>query len=141
MHQLSIKKLSEDAQLPVRGSDGAAGYDLYSTEAVELVPGERALVGTGIAIAIPPETYARVAPRSGLAVKKGLDVLAGVVDEDYRGEVKVALINLSDSVVTLDKGERIAQLVIERIWVGDVVEVDTLPDSMRGAGGFGSTGR
>ena len=98
---MNIKKLSDKAVIPSKGSVGAAGYDLYTTESYELKPGERKAFKTDIALAIPEGFYGRVAPRSGLAVKHGLDVLAGVIDSDYRGEILVALINLGDKPVQL----------------------------------------
>jgi dUTP pyrophosphatase len=143
--KISIKKLTEDAQLPMRAHDSDAGYDLYSSEAVTLQPLERRAVKTGISFALPEllpdrEVYGRVAPRSGLAVNKGLDVLAGVIDASYRGEIAVVLINLSSEEVSLDKGAKIAQLIIERYHAVEWEEVPELPPSERGEGGFGSSG-
>lgn len=139
---LRVKKLSESAVLPVRGSTGAAGYDLTSTESHVILPGHRAVVGTGLAIEVPPGTYGRVAPRSGLAVKSGIQVGAGVVDSDYRGEVKVVLFNQDNSkTYTVKPGYRIAQLVLEKIECPEVEEIkDELDSTERGHGGFGSTG-
>ena len=143
--KIAIKKLNEDAQLPTRAHDSDAGYDLYSSEAVTLAPMERRAVKTGVSIALPElisdcEVYWRVAPRSGLAVNKGLDVLAGVIDASYRGEIAVVLINLSSEEVSLDKGAKIAQLIIERYHAVEWEEVSELPPSERGEGGFGSSG-
>ena len=143
--KIAIKKLNEDAQLPTRAHDSDAGYDLYSSEAVTLAPMERRAVKTGVSIALPElisdcEVYGRVAPRSGLAVNKGLDVLAGVIDASYRGEIAVVLINLSSEEVSLDKGAKIAQLIIERYHAVEWEEVSELPPSERGEGGFGSSG-
>ena len=143
--KIAIKKLNEDAQLPTRAHDSDAGYDLYSSEAVTLAPMERRAVKTGVSIALPElisdcEVYGRVAPRSGLAVNKGLDVLAGVIDASYRGEIAVVLINLSSEEVSLDKGAKIAQLIIERHHSVEWEEVSELPPSERGEGGFGSSG-
>lgn len=138
---LKVKLLSETAQPPTRGSEHAAGLDLYASEGVTILPGNRALVATGIAVEFPPGNYLRIAPRSGLAVKQGIDVLAGVVDADYRGEVRVALINLGNKDVVIHEGDRIAQAILEKIEVPDVVLVDELSDTTRGAGGYGSTGR
>ncbi len=140
-----IKKLNEDTQLPTRAHDSDAGYDLYSSEAVTLAPMERRAVKTGVSIALPElisdcEVYGRVAPRSGLAVNKGLDVLAGVIDASYRGEIAVVLINLSSEEVSLDKGAKIAQLIVERYHAVEWEEVSELPPSERGEGGFGSSG-
>ncbi|KAI1307843.1 deoxyuridine 5'-triphosphate nucleotidohydrolase [Xylaria venustula] len=137
---LLIKKLSEKARLPTRGSAFAAGYDLYSSQATT-VPGRgKVLVDTDIAIAVPAGTYGRVAPRSGLASKHSIQTGAGVIDADYRGQVKILLFNHSDADYAIAEGDRIAQLVIERIYTPEVVEVAELEDSVRGAGGFGSTG-
>ena len=137
---LRIKKLTQDAILPTRGSGGAVGYDLYSTDEVVVPPTHRALVGTSVAIVLPPGVYGRVAPRSGLAVKHGIQVGAGVVDPDYTGEVKVVLFNHGDKDFEVKKGDRIAQLVLERCETPPVEEVGTVEETDRGAGGFGSTG-
>lgn len=140
---LRVKRLTPDAVLPTRGSSGAAGYDLSAClpdTTLTLTPGERAAIPTGLAIAIPVDTYARVAPRSGLAYKVGVDVLAGVVDYDYRGEVKVIVINLGQEPFTVAHGDRIAQLILERILTPEVEETDDLNTTDRGAAGFGSTG-
>ena len=127
-------------QLPTRGSDKAAGFDLYSNEAVTLAPGQIAPISTGIKITPPISTYARIAPRSGLSLK-GITTTAGVVDQDYTGEVKVALINQSQSPFTINIGDRIAQLVLERIAEADIQLVNSLDATARGAHGFGSTGK
>lgn len=143
---MNIKKLSDKGVIPNKGSVGAAGYDLYTTESYELKPGERKAFKTDIALAIPDGFYGRVAPRSGLAVKYGIDVLAGVIDSDYRGEILVALINLGDKPVKLPiikdgKETAIAQIIIEGCGtaVGGFIEVDDLNSTQRGVGGFGST--
>ena len=143
---MNIKKLSDKAVIPSKGSVGAAGYDLYTTEAYELKPGERKAFKTDIALAIPEGFYGRVAPRSGLAVKHGIDVLAGVIDSDYRGEILVALVNLGDKPVQLPvikdgKETAIAQIIFESC--GTVADgfnqVDDLTATQRGSGGFGSS--
>jgi len=126
--------------LPTRGSREAAGLDLYSIEDVTFAAGARTAVRTGLSVAIPRGFYGRVAPRSGLAVKHGLDVLAGVVDSDYRGEIVCALINHGREAFTLEAGQRMAQLIIEAIITPEPVWVDSLDETARGAGGFGSTG-
>ena len=139
---LRVKKLHSEAVLPSRGSSDAAGYDLTSTESHIILPGHRAVVGTGIAVELPEGTYGRVAPRSGLAVKNGLQVGAGVVDRDYRGELKVVIFNhdLKD-IYTVKPGYRIAQLVLEKVDCPEVEEIlETLQETDRGDGGFGSTG-
>jgi len=136
---MQVLRLSPQAVLPVRGSPGAVGYDLTSTEPVILKPGERGLFSTGLAIIVPEGTYGRVAPRSGLTVKNGLHVGAGVIDPDYRGEVKVSLFNLGSSEVELSAGSKVAQLILEKVELPDVVEVTSLDETVRGSGGFGST--
>lgn len=117
--------------------------DLWARERVTLAPGERSLVPTGIAVAIPEGFAGLVVPRSGLAARHGIGVAngPGLIDAGYRGEVKVILINHGAEPVQIERGERIAQLVIVPVSVTELVEVETLPDSQRGAGGFGSTGR
>ena len=137
---LSVKRLSETATIPTRGSKYAAGYDLYSAKQLVVPAKGKALVPTDISIAIPENTYARIAPRSGLAWKKFIDVGAGVVDYDYRGPVGVVLFNHGDEDLIIEIGDRIAQLILERICMADVEEVEELPDTERGSGGFGSTG-
>jgi dUTP pyrophosphatase len=140
MENLSFKRLDPDAVLPERASQSSAGLDLYSIEAVSLKPGERRLVRTGLAVAIPQGFYGRVAPRSGLAVKKGVDVLAGVIDADYRGEVGCLLYNAGDETITLPAQSKICQLIIEKIITPNAVWVEGLSDTVRGSGGFGSSG-
>jgi dUTP pyrophosphatase len=136
-----VRQVRAGAQLPVRGSELSAGADLACLEPVTLQPGERRLVPTGLILEIPAGYYGRVAPRSGLAVRHGIDVLAGVIDSDFRGECQVALINLGQAPVTLDAGERIAQLIIERAFACDYEWADELSQTARADGGFGSTGR
>ncbi|RKO93971.1 dUTPase-like protein [Blyttiomyces helicus] len=137
---LRVRKLSDKAQLPNRGSAGAAGYDLCSAKNMTIAGHSRAVVPTDLAIAVPHGTYGRVAPRSGLAVKHFIDTGAGVVDEDYRGPLGVVLFNFGTQDFEVKEGDRIAQLVLERIVNPEVVEVESLEDTDRGAGGFGSTG-
>jgi dUTP pyrophosphatase len=140
---LFIKKLATDALLPIRKSEKAAGYDVYSNEAVTLPPlssSKSVLVSTGIAMTVPYGTYGQLAPRSGLSVK-GIHVGAGVIDADYTGEVKVLLFNLSEKEITLEKHERIAQLIIKKIETPEVEEVEELGVTERGEQGFGSTGK
>ncbi|XP_077419168.1 deoxyuridine 5'-triphosphate nucleotidohydrolase, mitochondrial isoform X2 [Vanacampus margaritifer] len=137
---LRFAKLSEHATTPTRGSTKAAGYDLYSAYDYSIGPMDKAIVKTDIQIAVPHGCYGRVAPRSGLAVKHFIDVGAGVVDEDYRGNVGVVLFNFSKQTFEVKKGDRVAQLVCERIAYPELVEQETLEDTERGAGGFGSTG-
>lgn len=137
---LLVQKLAPTATTPTRGSAFAAGYDLYASAPITIKAKNKALVSTSIAIAVPLGTYGRIAPRSGLASKHFLDTGAGVIDADYRGEVKVLMFNFSEVDYEVKQGERIAQLVLERIVTPEVVEVETLEVSVRGAGGFGSTG-
>ena len=141
---LNVIKIAPTAQLPVRSTSGAAGYDLFSIDSYVVLPGRRVVVSTGISVQLPPGTYGRIAPRSGLAVKHGLDVLAGVVDPDYTGEIKVVLQNLDvNQPFVIRPGYRIAQLILEHFTVADVVEIPTENTNLvtdRGAGGFGSTG-
>jgi dUTP pyrophosphatase len=139
-NKLEFLKLDDRAMLPSRGSEHAAGLDLYSVENISLQPGERAAVRTGLAVAIPIGFYGRVAPRSGLAVKHGIDVMAGVIDSDYRGEIRCALINLGTELFEITEGMRIAQLIIEAIRVPEPVWSHELSDTVRGNGGFGSSG-
>jgi dUTP pyrophosphatase len=140
MSKIYFKKLHNDAVIPTRGSAFSAGLDLSSVESVAIAPGERAIVATGLATIIPSDTYLRIAPRSGLAAKHGIDVLAGVVDSDYRGEIKVILINLGKDTFEINLGDRIAQAILEQCVLADVESVEDLTDSDRGAAGFGSTG-
>lgn len=138
--KLSFKRLDQRATLPTRGSLSSAGLDLYSIEAVTIEPRQRALVNTGLAVAIPEGYYGRVAPRSGLAVKQGLDVLAGVIDADYRGELRCALYNTGDEPIELPAQSKICQLIIEKIITPTPVWADEISETDRGEGGFGSTG-
>ena len=142
--QIDSKKLTDTATIPSKGSTGAAGYDLYAIESHTLAPGERKAFKTGISLAIPYGVYGRVAPRSGLAVKHGIDVLAGVIDSDYRGEILVALINLGSDPITLPivkdgKETAIAQIIFESYTNYDFNETDNLDSTERGSGGFGSS--
>lgn len=159
--KINYKKIHPLAQVPVKAHSGDAGYDLISVEYLKIPPLQRALVSTGIQIQIPEEAscYGRIAPRSGLAVKKGLDVMAGVVDSSYRGEIKVVLINLcppspepenplyhiggDKNCVEIQPGQRVAQLVFENITHFDEWEETSdlnFLNSNRAEGGFGSTG-
>ncbi|GAB7332613.1 hypothetical protein MBLNU13_g04380t1 [Cladosporium sp. NU13] len=137
---LQIKLLSPTAKAPTRGSAHAAGYDLYASKATTVPARGKVLVDTDISIAVPANTYGRVAPRSGLASKHSIDVGAGVIDADYRGPVKVLLFNLSEVDFKVEEGERVAQLIVERIYTPEVVVVEELEETVRGVGGFGSTG-
>lgn len=140
MNQLQVKLLSENATVPKKGSPHSAGFDLSSAQDTVIKAGARGLVKTDISIACPPGTYARIAPRSGLAVKKGIDVGAGVVDADYRGPVGVVLFNFGEEDFVVKQGDRIAQLILEQVCMVDAIQVEELDETVRGAGGFGSTG-
>ena len=137
---LRVKRLSENAILPMRGSAFAAGFDLFSAVDTVVPKNGKALIPTNIAIEIPPDTYARIAPRSGLAWKHFIDTGAGVVDYDYRGDVGVILFNHNTEDFYVKKGDRVAQLILERISMASCIEVEELGSTERGAGGFGSTG-
>ncbi|XP_018426552.1 PREDICTED: deoxyuridine 5'-triphosphate nucleotidohydrolase, mitochondrial [Nanorana parkeri] len=138
---LRFAKLSENAYTPTRGSARAAGYDLYSAYEYVIGPHDKAIVKTDIQICVPRGCYGRVAPRSGLAAKHFIDVGAGVIDEDYRGNVGVVLFNFGNESFKVNKGDRVAQLICESILYPDLEEVKTLDETERGAGGFGSTGQ
>ncbi|RNL64868.1 dUTP diphosphatase [Nocardioides marmoriginsengisoli] len=143
MVAIQIIRLDPDLPLPAYAQPGDAGADLYAREDVTLAPGERRLVPTGVALALPEGHVALVHPRSGLAHRSGLSIVnaPGTIDAGYRGEIQVCLINLDASTpIVLSRGDRIAQLVIQRFETADFVEVDALPDSARGTGGYGSTG-
>ena len=143
MVNLYVSRLTDDAKLPTKGTPLSAGYDLYASEDVKIPPFSKKMVSTGLAMTVPEGTYGRVAPRSGLAHKNSIDVLAGIIDRDYTGEVKVILMNLSNDTQEFPKHTRIAQLVLEKIEnaeVKEVVDLTTTIKSDRGAGGFGSTG-
>ena len=119
---MKVKRLVNHAKLPIRGSKGAAGYDLHAAEKCVIQANTRGVVKTGIAIEIPKGLYARIAPRSGLSVKKSIDVGAGVVDRDYRGEIGVVLINHSSKDFEVNVGDRIAQMILEQIKTPEVEE-------------------
>jgi len=144
--RVQVKRLAaaRDLDLPVRATAQAAGVDLHAAieTALLLAPGERALVPTGIAIALPPGYEGQVRPRSGLAVRHGVSLVnaPGTIDADYRGEIKVILINLGAEPVTFERGDRVAQLVIQRLPAIEWEAVDELSATSRGGGGFGHTG-
>lgn len=143
MVEILISRVDPEVPLPSYAHPGDAGADLTTTVDVRLAPGERALVPTGISIALPEGYVALVHPRSGLAARFGVSIVnaPGTVDAGYRGEIKVMLINLDPTEpVRLERGDRIAQLVVQQVERARFVEVDSLPGSVRGAGGYGSTG-
>jgi dUTP pyrophosphatase len=143
--KLSILRLpnGEGLELPAYATAGSAGLDLRAAESLTLKPGARALVATGLAIALPEGCEAQVRPRSGLAVKHGITVLnaPGTIDSDYRGEIKVPLINHGSDDFQITRGDRIAQMVIAQVERVELFEVETLQGTERGAGGFGSSGK
>ncbi|MBY0161067.1 dUTP diphosphatase [Cytobacillus firmus] len=147
LHYVQINRLpgNEDVKLPVKMSELAAGFDLHAAvqEPVVLNPGERKLIPTGFAIAMPAELEAQIRPRSGLAYKHGITCLnaPGTIDADYRGEVKVLLVNLGQEPFAIERNERIAQMVFKTVPAVAFTEVDELSDTVRGAGGFGHTGK
>ncbi|HKI05365.1 MAG TPA: dUTP diphosphatase [Thermoanaerobaculia bacterium] len=144
--RVRIKRLpaARDLPLPSHGSPGSAGFDLRAAldEEVVIRPGERLLVPTGVVLEIPAGWEGQVRPRSGLALRHGIGIVnaPGTIDSDYRGEVAVILVNLSEAPFSLNRGDRIAQLVFARVEAVEWEEADTLEDSGRGSGGFGSTG-
>jgi len=137
---LRFVKLTENAYAPTKATPDAAGFDLYSAYDYEIPAKGKQLVLTDIQIAVPHETYGRIAPRSGLAHKNFIDVGAGVIDRDYRGNVGVILFNFGEQAFTVKKGDRIAQLICERISYPSIEECTSLTETARGEGGFGSTG-
>ena len=142
--RVEVTRLDPDLPLPTYARAGDAGLDLLAAQDVELKPGQRDAIPTGLAIAIPEGFAGFVHPRSGRALKEGLSVAnaPGTIDAGYRGEIKVIVVNLDpDEVIHIRRGEKIAQLVVQRVETAELVEVDELPSSERGEGGFGSTGR
>lgn len=139
-----VKRLpgNDDLPLPAYATDGAAGMDVVAAEDVDLAPGARHAVATGLAMAIPPGFEIQVRPRSGLALKHGVTVpnTPGTIDSDYRGELKVIMINLGSEPFAIRRGDRIAQLVLAPVTRAGWLEVETLDETARGTGGFGSTG-
>ena len=140
---LRIRRLDSGLPLPVRAHPDDAGVDLFAASDLELEPGRRALVGTGIAIALPVGTVGLIHPRSGLAARAGLSIVntPGTIDAGYRGEIKVCLINHDlDDTIAIRRGDRIAQLLVQRVELPELIEVDELDDTVRGDGGYGSSG-
>lgn len=138
-----VRRLDPGLPMPARAREDDAGLDLYAAETATIEPGGRVLVPTGIALAIPPGYAGFVLPRSGLALRHGVTLLntPGLIDSGYRGEIKVLLVNHDRAAATIARGDRIAQLVIQRAEPTELIEVEELPASDRGTGGFGSTGR
>ncbi|EEH98425.2 MULTISPECIES: dUTP diphosphatase [Clostridium] len=141
--KLKVQKIHNEAIIPNYAHKGDAGLDLYSVEEVKINPSETALIKTGIKIELPPQTEAQVRPRSGLALKHGITVLntPGTIDEGYRGEVGVVLINHGRETFIVEKGMKIAQMVVKPVWYVEVDEVEELSETERAEGGFGSTGK
>jgi len=138
---MKIKKLSENAVIPKYAKESDAGLDLSSDSFDKILAGQRGLVSTGLAFEIPVGYFGSIRDRSGIAVKNGIHVLAGVIDSGYRGEIKVCLQNLSDRDFEIKIGDRIAQIIIQPILIPEIEEVTELSSSERGDGGFGSTGK
>ena len=145
--EIMVKKLEgcEDIPLPKHMTPHSAGMDIFAAvkEAVVIEPGKRALLPTGIAIALPPGIEAQIRPRSGLAIKNGIGLLnsPGTIDADYRGEIKIILINMGDEPFSVKRGDRIAQMVVREVFQGEWRTVDALPETDRNDGGFGHTGK
>ena len=144
MTEILIKKLSKNISLPKYATDGSSGMDLAADidSEIEIAPGKTVIIPTGLAVSVPKNFEMQIRPRSGLAAKKQITVLntPGTIDSDYRGELKVILINLSDKIFKIEKGLRIAQIVLCPVIKAKFKEVDSLEETKRGSGGFGSTG-
>lgn len=139
--RVKCKRLNSESQVPTKNNNTDAGWDLYSVSDTYISSHSRKLINTGISLQIPKEWVGLIWPRSGLSVKAGVDVLAGVIDSGYRGEIKVCLYNTSDETVVIQKGDRIAQILFQEVPDIKMVEVECLTDSQRGDDGFGSSGR
>jgi dUTP pyrophosphatase len=139
---LRIERTSLEARIPTRATPGSAGLDLYSAEDVVILPKNKSKVNVGIKVALPEGCYGRIAPRSGLAVNYFIDVGAGVIDQDFRGEIVVVLFNFSDKHFQVKKGDKIAQFIVEKILIPELVECESLSCDFteRGQSGFGSSG-
>lgn len=138
---LKIKKLVEEAEVPFYAHDGDAGLDLYAIQDVSIAPGARAMVPTGIAMAIPKGYVGLVWDKSGLSMRNGLKTLGGVIDSGYRGEIMVGIANISNEEYTIEKGHKVAQMLIQKVEHAEIEEVAELDNTTRGEGGFGSTGK
>ncbi|SVA34463.1 uncharacterized protein METZ01_LOCUS87317 [marine metagenome] len=145
MVKLLIKKLHKNIILPEYKTDGSSGMDLMANveQTVKILPGEKKIISTGIMVAIPEQYEIQIRPRSGLAAKNGISVLntPGTIDSDYRGEIKVILINLGKDIFQINKNDRIAQMIVCPIIKVELKEVESLPETVRGEGGFGSTNK
>lgn len=138
---IKIKRLHPDAKLPSYAHPGDAGFDLYSPDEVTLAPGERKGIPSGLAIEIPDGYVGLIWDKSGLSIKNGLKTVGGVLDAGYRGEIIIGMMNMSDAPYTFEKGHKVAQMLIQKVEHADIVEIDELTDTSRGAGGLGSTGK
>lgn len=138
--KIKIKKLDEEAKVPMYASKGDAGMDLFSNEDILISPGKRVLISTGICVEFPEEFVALIWDKSGIAVKKGLTKIAGVIDSSYRGEWKIALFNIGDDKIQINRGDKIAQVLFQKIERAQVEVVEELSETSRGEGSFGSTG-
>ena len=145
MVKLLIKKLHKNIILPEYKTDGSSGMDLMANveQTVKILPGEKKIISTGIMVAIPEQYEIQIRPRSGLAAKNGISILntPGTIDSDYRGEIKVILINLGKDIFQINKNDRIAQMIVCPIIKVELEEVESLPETVRGEGGFGSTNK
>ena len=145
MVKLLIKKLQKNIILPEYKTDGSSGMDLMANveQTVKILPGEKKIISTGIMVAIPEQYEIQIRPRSGLAAKNGISVLntPGTIDSDYRGKIKVILINLGKDIFEINKNDRIAQMIVCPIIKVELKEVESLPETVRGEGGFGSTNK
>jgi len=145
MVKLLIKKLHKNIILPEYKTDGSSGMDLMANveQTVKILPGEKKIISTGIMVAIPEQYEIQIRPRSGLAAKNGISILntPGTIDSDYRGEIKVILINLGKDIFQINKNDRIAQMIVCPIIKVELKEVESLPETVRGEGGFGSTNK
>ena len=145
MVKLLIKKLHKNIILPEYKTDGSSGMDLMANveQTVKILPGEKKIISTGIMVAIPEQYEIQIRPRSGLAAKNGISVLntPGTIDSDYRGEIKVILINLGKDIFQINKNDRIAQMIVCPIIKVELKEIESLPETVRGEGGFGSTNK
>ena len=141
MDIIRVKRLSDNAVLPTKSNNDDAGWDLYASESISIMPNSRTLVGTSVSMALSSGSVGLIWPRSVLAVKKGLDVFAGVIDSGYRGEIKVCLFTSSNETVEITEGDRIAPILIQKINNVTFKESYNLSETSRGRGGFGSSGK
>ncbi|MDX9913446.1 MAG: dUTP diphosphatase [Candidatus Moranbacteria bacterium] len=138
--KIEIKKINPEAKIPIYAIKNDAGMELYSVEDLIVEPGKILTCGTGIAVAIPVSYVGLIWDKSGVAFKGGIKTMGGVIDSSYRGEIKIILVNLSDKAYVINKGDKVAQMLIQKVESPDIEEVEVLDDTERGEGGFGSTG-